>query len=99
MSSEGSTHLRRTYGCSASRIRRPTRKAPPICCACWTEAARKDANDPRPSVAARYKDNDGYVEAVRKEAARAVAERLLLPDDAERSVEAARQGTLARLGE
>jgi hypothetical protein len=64
-----------------------------------TEAARKEAHDPRPSIEARYGDNDAYVEAVRKEAARAVAERLLLPEDAERSVEAARNGTLAKLGE
>ena len=63
-----------------------------------TEAARKDANDPRPSTAARYADDDAYVAAVKKEAARQVAERLLLPEDAERSIEAARQGKLAKLG-
>ncbi len=63
-----------------------------------TEAARKDANDPRPSLAARYADNDAYVAAVRREAARAVAERLLLPEDAERSIEAARLDKLAKLG-
>jgi hypothetical protein len=33
------------------------------------------------------------------EAARQVAERLLLPEDAERAVEAARQGKLAKLGQ
>jgi hypothetical protein len=64
-----------------------------------TEAARNEVHDPRPSIEVRYKDNDAYVEAVRKEAARAVAERLLLPEDAERSVEAARKGTLAKLGQ
>lgn len=64
-----------------------------------TEAARKETNDPRPSIEARYQDNDAYVAAVQKEADRAVAERLLLPEDAERSVEAARKGTLARLGQ
>ena len=63
-----------------------------------TEAARKEANDPRPSVAARYVDDESYVDAVRREAARQVAERLLLPEDAERSIEAARQGKLAKLG-
>jgi len=63
-----------------------------------TEAARKEANDPRPSIAARYADDDAYVAAVRREAARQVAERLLLPEDAERAVEAARQGKLAKLG-
>jgi len=63
-----------------------------------TEAARKDANDPRPSLAARYADDDAYVTAVGREAARQVAERLLLPEDAERSIEAARQDKLAKLG-
>jgi hypothetical protein len=64
-----------------------------------TEAARQEANDPRPSIEARYRDDDAYVAAVREEAARAVAERLLLPEDAERAIEAARKGTLARLGQ
>jgi hypothetical protein len=64
-----------------------------------TEAARKLAHDPRLSIAERYGSDDAYVDAVRKAATRSVAERLLLPDDAERSVEAARKGTLAKLGE
>ena len=63
-----------------------------------TEAARKEANDPRPSLAARYADDDAYLTAVRSEAARQVAERLLLQEDAERAIEAARQGKLAKLG-
>ena len=62
-----------------------------------TEAARKEASDPRPSLAERYADDDAYVAAVRREAARQVAERLLLPEDAERSIAAARQGRLAKL--
>ena len=62
-----------------------------------TEAARKEANDPRPSIAERYADDDAYVAAVRREAARQVAERLLLPEDAERSIAAAKQGKLAKL--
>ena len=64
-----------------------------------TEAARKEANDPRPSIEARYANDGAYVEAVKKEAARQVAERLLLPEDAERAVEAAKQGKLAKLGQ
>lgn len=63
------------------------------------EAARKDANDPRPSISARYADDAAYVAAVEREAARAVAERLLLEEDAVRSIKAARQGTLAKLGQ
>ncbi|HWX60102.1 alpha/beta hydrolase domain-containing protein [Bradyrhizobium sp.] len=62
-----------------------------------TEAARKEANDPRPSVAERYADDDAYLAAVRREAARQVAERLLLAADAERSTAAAGQGKLAKL--
>jgi hypothetical protein len=62
-----------------------------------TEAARKEANDPRPSVAERYADDDAYLAAVRREAARQVAERLLLAEDAERSTAAAGQGKLAKL--
>jgi len=38
------------------------------------------------------------VAAVRREAARQVAERLLLPEDAERAIEAAKQRTLEKLG-
>lgn len=63
-----------------------------------TEAARKEVHDPRPSIAERYADSDAYVAAVRREAARQVAERLLLPEDAERAIEAAKQGKLAKLG-
>jgi Alpha/beta hydrolase domain len=63
-----------------------------------TEAARKEANDPRPSIEARYVNDEAYVDAVKKETARDVAERLLLPEDAERAIEAAKQGKLAKLG-
>jgi hypothetical protein len=64
-----------------------------------TEAARREVHDPRPSIAERYASDEAYVEAVRKEAARQVAERLLLPEDAERAIEAAKQGKLAKLGQ
>lgn len=64
-----------------------------------TESARKDANDPRPSIEARYADDAPYVAAVKREAARAVAEWLLLQEDAMRSVEAAKQGTPTKLGQ
>jgi hypothetical protein len=63
-----------------------------------TEVARKEVHDPRLSIAERYADDDVYVAAVRREAARQVAERLLLPEDAERALEAAKQGKLAKLG-
>jgi hypothetical protein len=64
-----------------------------------TEAARKEANDPRPSIEARYANDEAYVDAVRKAATRQVAERLLLPEDADRAIEAAKQGKLAKLGQ
>ncbi|MCP3400750.1 alpha/beta hydrolase domain-containing protein [Bradyrhizobium sp. CCGB20] len=64
-----------------------------------TEAARKEVHDPRPSIAERYADDGAYVAAVKREATRQVAERLLLPEDAERAVEAAKQGRLAKLGQ
>jgi hypothetical protein len=62
-----------------------------------TRAEREAAGDPRPSIAERYADNAAYVAAVRAAAARMVAERLLLPGDAERAIEAAEQGGLAQL--
>ncbi|MGW1421811.1 alpha/beta hydrolase domain-containing protein [Bradyrhizobium manausense] len=64
-----------------------------------TEAARKEVHDPRLSIAERYADDGAYVAAVKREAARQVAERILLPEDAERAVEAAKQGKLAKLGQ
>jgi Alpha/beta hydrolase domain len=63
-----------------------------------TEAARKEVHDPRLSIAERYADDEAYVAAVQREAARQVVERLLLPEDAQRAVEAAKQGKLAKLG-
>ena len=62
-----------------------------------TEPARKEVHDPRLSIAERYADDEAYIAAVRREAARQVAERLLLPEDAERAVETAKQGKLAKL--
>ncbi len=62
-----------------------------------TRAEREAAGDPRPSIAERYADNAAYVAAVRAAAARMVAERLLLPEDAERAVEAAEKDGLAQL--
>jgi hypothetical protein len=48
-----------------------------------TTAQRIAAGDPRPSLQERYGSHAGYVAAVRKAAERAVAERFLLPEDAE----------------
>jgi hypothetical protein len=51
-----------------------------------TEAERKVAADPRPSLEERYRDHDGYVAAVRKGTERAVKEGFLLPADAQKLV-------------
>ena len=48
-----------------------------------TRAERAASGDPRPSLEERYADHAGYVAAVRAAAARLVAARLLLPDDAD----------------
>lgn len=62
-----------------------------------TRAEREASSDPRLSVAERYADNVAYVAAVQKAAAQMVGERLLLPQDAERAIELAKQDRLSRL--
>jgi hypothetical protein len=64
-----------------------------------TRAERQANDDPRPSLEELYPTPDSYVDAVRAAAARLVDERLLLPADAERSVAAARDGTLAKFAQ
>jgi Alpha/beta hydrolase domain len=61
-----------------------------------TAEQRQAANDPRPSLVERYGTHDGYVEAVTKAAARAVAEGFLLPGDAAGLIEAARGSAVLR---
>lgn len=48
-----------------------------------TKAERLASGDPRLSLEERYKTHDGYVEAVKSAAARAVAQGFLLPQDAD----------------
>jgi hypothetical protein len=62
-----------------------------------TRAEREAKGDPRLSLAERYADNAAYVDAVRGAAAQMVAERLLLPQDAERAIELAKQDKLSQL--
>lgn len=62
-----------------------------------SRALRQAANDPRPSLEERYASSAAYVAAVRSAADRMVAERLLLPEDAQRSAELASQDNLAQL--
>ncbi len=56
-----------------------------------TRADRERVGDPRPSLQERYGTAGRYVELIRAAAQSLVAERLLLPEDAERYVEQARQ--------
>jgi hypothetical protein len=55
-----------------------------------TRAEREVEDDPRPSLEERYGSRDAYAAQVKAAAAALVAERLLLPDDAERLVGAAK---------
>ncbi|THD81785.1 MAG: hypothetical protein E7812_02930 [Phenylobacterium sp.] len=51
-----------------------------------SEAVRRAAGDPRPSLAARYPTREAYLAKVRAAAARQVAAGFLLPEDVERAV-------------
>jgi hypothetical protein len=54
-----------------------------------TRAERMANGDPRPSLEERYKTHEGYVEAVKTAAAKAVAQKFLLQEDADKLVAAA----------
>ena len=62
-----------------------------------TRAEREAAHDPRPSLEERYPTPAAYVAAVRASTKRLLAERLMLPADAEATVKAAEADTLAKL--
>ena len=55
-----------------------------------TAAERQAVGDPRPSLEERYGDQAGYAEAIAAATRRLVAEGFLLPEDAERTIAAAR---------
>ena len=61
-----------------------------------TKAQRVAAGDPRLSLEERYGTHDAYVARVKAAAARAVAERFLLPDDAARLVAQAEKSSVLR---
>ena len=61
-----------------------------------TAEQRQATNDPRPSLVERYGTHEGYVAAVTKAAARAVAEGFLLAGDAAGLIEAARGSAVLR---
>jgi len=61
-----------------------------------TRAEREARQDPRPSLEERYQTRDGYLRVVRSAAEAAVAQRVLLADDAARLIaEAERSDVLA----
>ena len=56
-----------------------------------TEAERRRTGDPRPSIAARYGSREAWAETLAVATARLVADRLLLREDADRLMSAARE--------
>jgi hypothetical protein len=56
-----------------------------------TEAERQRADDPRPSREARYASHDAWVARLAEATGRLVGERLLLPEDGDRLMAAARE--------
>ena len=56
-----------------------------------TRVEREANGDPRPSIEERYPSHDAYVEAVRQVCEQRVRERLMLQEDADRLLEAARR--------
>jgi len=56
-----------------------------------TRAERLQSNDPRPSVEERYPSHEVYIAAVTRVCEQRVAERLMLQDDADRFIQAARE--------
>jgi hypothetical protein len=59
-----------------------------------TKAARQATGDPRLSFEERYGDQAGFVKAVEEASRRLVKERFLLPQDAERYIQAAKASTV-----
>ena len=56
-----------------------------------TEAERERARDPRPSLEARYPSRDAWAARLAEAVDRLVAERLVLAEDGDRLVAAARE--------
>ena len=73
---------------SALRVMRPRRLTDPVC---PTRTERTAAGDPRPSLEERYGSRENYIARVETAAAALVADRLLLPADADAYVKAARE--------
>ncbi len=61
-----------------------------------TKEEREKSGDPRPSVEERYKDHADYIQKISREARAMIEERFLLPEDAERIIEEAKNDLLPR---
>jgi len=61
-----------------------------------TVKERRETGDPRPSLEERYPSHEHYVDAVARAAAVLQKERLLLEEDVERYVAAAKTSTVGR---
>jgi len=61
-----------------------------------TKAERLASGDPRLSLTERYRDHNGFVDAVDRAAATLVQERLLLREDADRYIQAAQTSNVLR---
>ena len=59
-------------------------------------AERQASGDPRPSLEERYRDHDGYVQAVARAAERAVGEGFLLDGDAAGLIRAAQASAVLK---
>jgi hypothetical protein len=55
-----------------------------------TKATRQASGDPRPSLEERYRDQAGFVKAVEEASKKLVKDRLLLQEDADRYIQAAK---------
>jgi len=62
-----------------------------------SKSERASTQDPRLSIEERYANQEAYVEAVKLASQRFVKERLLLPEDAERSIERAKADKLSQI--
>ena len=61
-----------------------------------TKGERLTIGDPRPSLEERYKNHDGFVEAVTKAAHELVRERFLLKEDGDKYIQAAKDSSVLR---
>ncbi len=59
-----------------------------------TKEERTKSGDPRLSLEERYKDHNDYVQKISHAARSLVEDRYLLPEDAEKIIEAAKQNSI-----